>query len=68
MKANHNLPQEGFSRLPDVLKRIPVSRTRWYEGIKRGEFPAPVKISENVSAWRNSEIIELIDRLGGKAV
>lgn len=68
MKANDNLPQEGFSRLPDVLKRIPVSRTRWYEGIKRGEFPAPVKISENVSAWRNSEIIELIDRLGGKAV
>lgn len=62
-----DLPPEGFSRLPEVLRRIPISRTRFYNGIKRGEFPRPVKISANVSAWRNSDILDLIARLGSEA-
>lgn len=58
-----SLPPDGFSRLPEVLKRIPISRTRFYEGVKRGEFPAPVRLTENVSAWRNRDVLALIERL-----
>jgi len=54
----------SFLRLPDVLARIPISRSRWYDGVKKGEFPAPVKISANISAWRSEDIEALIDRLG----
>ena len=62
-----SLPLDGFSRLPEVLKLIPISRTRFYEGVKRGEFPAPVRLTENVSAWRNRDVLALIERLGGES-
>jgi prophage regulatory protein len=40
---------------------IPVSRTTWYSGIKRGMYPKPVKLGERVSAWRSSDIQDLIE-------
>jgi len=59
------LPREGFSRIDKVLEIIPTSRTSWYRGIQEGRFPAPVKIGPNQSAWRNSDILELAERLAG---
>jgi len=61
-----NSPVRSFLRLPDVLARIPISRSRWYDGVKKGEFPAPVKISANISAWRSEDIEALIARLGDR--
>jgi len=29
-------------RLPQTLKIIPVSRSTWYLGVKRGAYPSPV--------------------------
>lgn len=60
----NNSPNRRFLRITDVLDLIPVSRSRWYAGIKNGEFPAPVKISANISAWRSEDIDALIERLG----
>ena len=53
----------GFLRLPDVLKRYPVSRSTWWAGIRSGIYPKPVKLSERTSAWRNSDIDTLCNRL-----
>ena len=50
-------------RLPDVLRRYPVSRTSWYDGIKLGMYPAPVRLGKRTVAWRESEIEALIQRL-----
>ena len=50
-------------RLPDVLRRYPVSRTAWYDGIKLGMYPAPVRLGKRTVAWRESEIEALIQRL-----
>ncbi|MCG9032373.1 helix-turn-helix transcriptional regulator [Laribacter hongkongensis] len=47
-------------RLPEVLAIIPVSRATWYEGIKKGRFPAPVKLGSRVSLWRHSDIERLV--------
>lgn len=57
----------GFFRLPHIIgdpdkgipPRIPVSRSTWYEGIKRGKYPKPIRLSEGVSVWRVSDIDEL---------
>lgn len=54
---------DSFLRLPEVLAIIPVSRATWYEGIKKGRFPAPVKLGPRVSLWRRSEIELLIASL-----
>ncbi len=56
------LPQTGFLRLPGVLQLIPVARSTWWEGVRTGRFPAPVKIG-GVTAWRVEDIHALIARI-----
>lgn len=58
------LPEVGFLRLADVLKLIPVAKTAWYEGVREGRFPAPVKLTRRASGYRVEDIRALIDRLG----
>lgn len=47
-------------RLPEVLAIFPVSRSTWYQGIKDGRYPSPLKIGVRASAWRASQIEQLI--------
>lgn len=59
---------DSFLRLPEVLAIIPVSRATWYDGIKKGRFPAPVKLGPRVSLWRRSDIEVLITSLNTGSV
>ena len=69
--GNSNLPRVGSSaddddpllRLPEVLKRVPVSRSHWWAGVASGRFPAPVRLSVRCVAWRASSIRALIASL-----
>lgn len=54
------IPETGFVRLPQVLKVIPVGKTCWWEGVKSGRFPKPVKLSARCTAWRAEDIRKLI--------
>ncbi|MDL2259515.1 AlpA family phage regulatory protein [Deltaproteobacteria bacterium OttesenSCG-928-K17] len=62
------LPQEGFVRLPQVLHVLGIGKTTFWEGIKTGRFPAPVKLGPRTAAWRVDDIRNLISRLseGGR--
>lgn len=53
----------GFYRLPQVLSKIPVSRSKWWDGVAKGTYPTPCKISERCTAWRCCDIDNLIARL-----
>jgi len=66
-KQLDNIMDTGFLRLPQVLHYIPVSKTIWFEGIKKGIYPKQVKLSERTSAWRVEDIRKLIAELGGEA-
>lgn len=57
------IPKQGFVRLRTILAVIPVSKTTWWEGVKTGRFPKPVKLSERITAWRAEDIDALIQRL-----
>lgn len=48
-------PEDFLLRLPEVLKRVPISKASWYRLIQRGEAPKPVHLG-NMSVWRASEI------------
>lgn len=50
-------------RLPEVLRRYPVSRTSWYEGIKLGMYPSPVRLGKRTVAWREMDIEAMIASL-----
>lgn len=65
--ATSTLEETGFVRLPQVLSLFPVSRTAWYEGIKSGKYPAPVKLSERTAAWKVSDIRALLASYGEAA-
>jgi predicted DNA-binding transcriptional regulator AlpA len=65
--SSQGLPSEGFVRLKRVIAPqgpIPVSRSTWWQGVKDGKFPKPVKLAENITAWRVEDIRLLIERLG----
>jgi len=45
---------------PPVPPIIPVCKTTWWQGVKTGRFPAPIKLSPRVTVWRADEIFSLI--------
>jgi len=74
---NNPLPETGFLRLKQILADkkanppvpaiIPVGRTSWFEGVKNGRYPSPVKLGPRTTAWRVEDIRELITKQGGIA-
>jgi prophage regulatory protein len=61
----HKESNHCFMRLPEVLTIIPISKSTWWAGIRKGIYPKPVKLSERTSAWRGKDISDLCKRLGG---
>jgi predicted DNA-binding transcriptional regulator AlpA len=58
------LPLTGFVRLPSILAPngpIPVSKSSWWQGIKDGRYPKPVKLGPRITAWRVEDIRALIN-------
>ena len=54
-------------RLPDVLDRTKLSRSKLYELLETGEFPKPVKLGDRVNAWADNEIEEWVQtQLAGR--
>jgi len=51
-------------RLPQVLEIVPVSRSAWYAGVKKGVYPASVKIGLRATAWRRRDLEALTSRFG----
>ena len=39
---------------------IPVSRSAFYEGIKAGIYPKAVRLGKRTSAWRMSELMQIV--------
>ncbi len=67
-ESSTNSPaQEKLLRLNPVLSRVPVSRSAWYQGVKDGRFPAPVKLGPRTVAWREADINKLIATLAAQA-
>lgn len=54
------LPAEGYARLPQILAAIPVSKSSWWNGVKSGKYPKPVKLGPRTTAWRVDDIRALI--------
>lgn len=51
----------GDSRCdPPVRGLLPMSRACFYQRVKQGKYPPPVKLGR-ISAWRLSSILEIIE-------
>ena len=56
------LPETGFLRLPTILKIYPIGRSTWWQGVKDGKFPKPIKLGKRTTAWRVEDIKALIEK------
>lgn len=66
------LPQTGFLRLrqiigdlsadPPIPPIIPVRKSTWWQGVRDGRFPKPVKLGPRTTAWRVEDIRKLIEK------
>jgi prophage regulatory protein len=51
-----NAGSAGYLRLKDLVKRVPVAKSTIWLWVSGGKFPAPVKLSERVTAWPVSAV------------
>ena len=55
------LPASGFVRQSILLAHIiPISPATLWRNVRAGKFPAPVKLSERVTAWRVEDVRDWI--------
>lgn len=59
------LPKDGFLRIDQVLKFIPVGKSTWWAGIRAGKFPRGIKLGAKTTVWRVEDIRSLIENPGG---
>jgi len=67
----HSIPETGFLRLEQIIGNrkaniapiIPVGRTTWLMGVKKGDYPQPVRLSQRTVAWKVEDILQLISDL-----
>ena len=48
---------------PPIPPIIPIAKSTWWDGVKKGKYPKPYKIGSNTTVWRSDEIQELVNRM-----
>lgn len=64
---NQNFPRTGLVRLSQILAPIgpiPVSKSTWWQGVRDGRFPKPLKLGPRTTAWRVEDIRALFEDAG----
>ena len=71
----NKLPECGFLRLSQIIGNpkaeppipaiIPVGKSTWWNGVKSGRFPKPIKLGPRTTAWRVEDIRALIKQPDG---
>lgn len=61
------LPDEGLLRINQIVGDkmnppiVPISKSSWWAGVKKGIYPAPIKLGQRTTVWRISDIRNLIN-------
>lgn len=51
-ETSATLPETGFIRQKQLAAIIPFSRTTLWRKVRNGEFPAPIRLSAGITAWK----------------
>jgi prophage regulatory protein len=65
------IPSTGYLRINQILGNpktnpptpplIPICRSSWWQGVKDGRFPRPIKLGPKTTCWRVEDIRALIE-------
>ena len=71
MANNAQIPASGYLRLyqiignlkadPPIPPLIPISATAWWNGVREGRFPQPIKLGPRTTVWRAEDVRKLIE-------
>lgn len=53
-----------FLRINDVMQRTALARSTVWLWVKQGKLPAPIKLSERVTVWRESDLNDWMNEQG----
>lgn len=53
---------------PPVPGLIPIGRSTWWQWVRDGKAPAPVKLASRITAWRTEDVLALVSLLKGESV
>ncbi len=62
-----SFPRTGLVRLSQILSPngpIPVSKSTWWQGVREGRFPQPLKLGPRTTVWRVEDIRALFEDAG----
>ena len=59
-QQSHSHTRSRLIRLPEVLDRVPLSRTSIYARVNDGTFPKPIKLGPRAVAWLESAVEDWI--------
>lgn len=54
-------PDERFVKAPEFYKRLGVSKSKFYQSVRDGKLPQPIKISPRNAVWKSSIVNEVLD-------
>lgn len=66
------IPETGLLRLvqivgdpkadPPIPPIIPVCKSSWWNGVRSGRYPKPVKLGPRTTAWKASDIRRVVEQ------
>ena len=62
---NTQVNRQGYLRLNAIVGDnglFPISKSSWWNKVRSGEYPQPVKLGPRTTAWRVTDILALIER------
>lgn len=49
-------------RIKTILSVLPMSRSTWWNGVRDGRYPAPIKLGPKITAWRADDVNAVLKR------
>lgn len=46
---------------PPIPPIIPVCATSWWNGVKSGKYPKPIKLGPKTTVWKGSDLLALVN-------
>jgi prophage regulatory protein len=62
-----NMPKKRFLKLPELPGLTGISQTTIQRLVKRGEFPAPLRLSARRVAWPTTAVADWLDQRAREA-
>lgn len=65
-QSNNQIPPITLMRIPQILEVMPVSKSKFWLMVQKGEFPKPIKIGRS-SFWTIEQVQAFIRERSGQS-